>query len=245
MTLRSHMQRSGEWLFRRRSYLPLLLLIPFAASLPGSHLPAGGGDLDRSWEFVCFLLSLVGLLVRVSAVGFAPPGTSGRSTTAPYANELNQTGAYSVVRHPLYLGNYFMWLGVMLLSRTLWLPLLVSLAFWLYYERISYAEEELLRDRFGDEFTSWAAVTPAFVPAFRRWIPPAESFSIRTVVRRERSGMFGLITAFALADLLQESWVRGRITIDPLWLVAFLVSALVFSGLRLVQRHTKLLDAAR
>ena len=245
MTLRAHMRRSGEWLFRHRSYLPLLLLIPFLVSLRGFQFPEGGRSLDRLWEGLCFSVSLLGLGVRVFTVGYAPSGTSGRSTGRPYAHELNETGIYSVVRHPLYLGNYFMWIGVMMLSRTLWLPLPVTLAFWLYYERICYAEEALLQDRFGERFEAWAAVTPAFFPALDRWVSPSESFSAMTALRRERSGAFGLVAAFALADTLEETWVRGRLAIDPMWLVAFLVAALLFTILRTLQHRTKLLDAAR
>jgi hypothetical protein len=80
---------------------------------------------------------------------------------------------YSVVRHPLYLGNYFQWLGVAMLPRNPWVAVTVSLVFWIYYERIMFAEEEYLRRSFGSEFEEWAARTPAFIPDFAQWVPAA------------------------------------------------------------------------
>src|SRR5689334_21586787 len=82
------------------------------------------------------------------------------------------TGMYSLVRHPLYLGNYFLWLGVVLVSRVWWAPVLAILVFWLCYERIMFAEEAYLRQQFGDAFGEWAQRTPAVLPAFTHWRPP-------------------------------------------------------------------------
>jgi protein-S-isoprenylcysteine O-methyltransferase Ste14 len=67
---------------------------------------------DGLWEAICVAVSLVGLGIRIATVGHAPGGTSGRRTVGgPSALALNTSGMYSVVRHPLYLGNYFQWLG--------------------------------------------------------------------------------------------------------------------------------------
>lgn len=36
--------------------------------------------------------------------------------------------------------------------------------FWLYYERIIFAEKVYLRRKFKDEYLQWATVAPVFVP---------------------------------------------------------------------------------
>jgi len=65
------------------------------------------------------------------------------------ASTLNTTGAYSLSRNPLYVGNYFMWAGVAMVTDSAWFVLLFSLAFWIYYERTVFAEEFFIFDGAG------------------------------------------------------------------------------------------------
>ncbi len=98
-------------------------------------------------------------------VGFAPKNTSGRNTAAgQMADELNVTGIYSIVRHPLYVGNFFMWLGPVLFLRSVWFTIVFCLVYWLYYERIMFAEEQFLRRKFGDAYDKWSEKVKAFIP---------------------------------------------------------------------------------
>ena len=62
-------------------------------------------------------MSFFGLGIRVFTVGFTPKNTSGRNTAEQIADVLNTSGIYSMVRHPLYVGNFFMWLGIGLLTQ--------------------------------------------------------------------------------------------------------------------------------
>jgi protein-S-isoprenylcysteine O-methyltransferase Ste14 len=240
--LRNEMERSGAWLFRWRSYLPLIALAVALFGLARFDYPGGSHTLDLVWEFSCFALSLVGLAVRIATVGYAPRGTSGRNTReGQVAEVLNTTGMYSIVRHPLYLGNYLMWLGVTLLPRAWWVPVLMSLGFWLYYERIMFAEEEYLHRRFGEEFAVWSARTPAFLPAFHLWTSPALSFSLRTVLRREYSGLFGLVSAFTLFEVVGDVVATGAFRFDSVWVGLFAGSFLAYCALVWLKRHTSLL----
>lgn len=239
MALREEFERSGAWLFRWRSYVPLALLRLVAASLVRS------GDLDRVpgdllWEIGCLGVSMLGLAVRVATVGYAPRGTSGRNTHSQVADVLNTTGMYSIVRHPLYLGNGLMWLGLALYPRLWWLVLIVGLSFWIYYERIMFAEEEFLRRRFGEDFLQWANVTPAFVPRLRSWRSPALPFSVRTVLRREYSGLFGVIAAFTFLEL-SNGLLHGRTGVEPLWQALFAAGLVVYLTLLTLKRKTRLL----
>ena len=100
-----------------------------------------------------------GLAIRAYTVGHAPRGTSGRNTMVQRADMLNTTGSYSLARHPLYLGNYLMWLGIVFFVGVWWLAIICTPVFWIYCERIMYAEEAFLGDRFGRNFHEWAART--------------------------------------------------------------------------------------
>ncbi|MCK7542256.1 MAG: isoprenylcysteine carboxylmethyltransferase family protein [Marinilabiliales bacterium] len=85
------------------------------------------------------------------------------------ADELNTTGIYSVVRHPLYVGNFLMWLGPVLFLRSVWCIIIFVLAFWIYYERIIFAEEQYLRRKFGEAYDTWAFRVKAVIPGFRHY----------------------------------------------------------------------------
>ena len=243
MALRDELERSGVWLFRWRGYLPLVMFIPVLAGLSDTTPAAPGSPDDVTWEAFCLVVGLVGLAIRVATVGRAPAGTSARSTVGgPKASALSTTGMYSVVRHPLYLGNYLQWLGVAMLPRNPWVAVTVSLVFWIYYERIMFAEEEYLRRSFGSEFDEWAARTPAFIPDFARWVPAALPFCWRTAVKRENSGMFALVAALAFVGLVQDAVLERRFFPDPFWVATFVLGALAYVALTLVGRRTNLLQ---
>ncbi len=242
MALREEFESSGTWLFRWRGYLPLALFVPVFAALSDSPGGTAGPRSDTLWEVLCVVVSLVGLGIRVATIGRAPGGTSGRQTTGgPCALALNTLGMYSVVRHPLYLGNYFQWLGVAMLARNPWVVVTVSLIFWVYYERIMFAEEEYLRRAFGPDFVAWAAETPAFIPDFARWKPAALPFCWRTATQREYSGMFALVAAFAVVSMADEAIDTRRLTINAFWFTSLALSAITYATVRLVARRTSLL----
>ena len=161
MALRDELARSGSYLFRWRSYLPLLFMPVLILALEDFSYPGDSELLDNLLEVACGAVAVVGLFLRVLTVGYVPQRTSGRNTKQQHAEILNTTGLYSLVRHPLYLGNFLIWLGLIMFVHTWWLVLIGILSFWLYYERIMFAEEEFLSRRFRAEFEEWAARTPA------------------------------------------------------------------------------------
>jgi protein-S-isoprenylcysteine O-methyltransferase Ste14 len=241
MGLREEFETTGNWLFRRRGYLPLLLFPLLLVAARGSRYPAGDHGLGLAWEGVCLLLALIGLALRIGTVGFAPRDTSGRNTGGQQAGSLTTSGLYSVVRHPLYLGNYLMWLGVALFPRSWWAPVIVSLVFWLYYERIMFAEEEFLRRKFGPLYTSWAAITPAFLPRPTLWRRPGVQFCLLTVLRREHSSLLALMASLTALEVASDYAYTGRLTVDPVWGTALAVTLVLCLAVRAVKHRTRLL----
>lgn len=241
MGLREEFERTGNWLFRRRGYLPLLLFPLLLAAARGSTYPRGDHRLDLAWEGVCLLVSLIGLALRIGTVGFVPRDTSGRNTGGQLAGSLNTSGLYSVVRHPLYLGNYLMWLGVALFARSWWAPVIVSLVFWLYYERIMFAEEEFLRRKFGPRYTAWAAITPAFLPRLTLWRRPGVPFCLLTVLRREHSSLLALMASLTALEVASDYAYTGHLVVDPVWGTALAVTLVLCLALRAVKHRTRLL----
>jgi protein-S-isoprenylcysteine O-methyltransferase Ste14 len=242
MPLREEFARSGGWLFRWRSYLPLILLALVLAQIPHFTYLGGSRRVDFVWEMICLSVATLGVVVRVLVVGYAPRGTSGRTTRAPEATELSTTGMYSVVRHPLYVGNLLIWIGIALVLHTWWVVALALLSWALYYERIMYAEEELLRSRFGDAFVEWAERTPAIIPNPKLWRPPRLAFSVRNAVGREYHLLLGVIVPFTVLDVAGDWEVSHRLVFDPVWTALFVASAALYALLRYLRRRTGVLS---
>jgi protein-S-isoprenylcysteine O-methyltransferase Ste14 len=242
MSLRSQLESNGTWLFRHRSYLPLVVIPVFLACLPSFTYLGRSHLINEVWQVFCLAISLSGLALRVITVGRAPLGTSGRNTREQVADSLTTTGIYSVVRHPLYLGNYLILAGMALWPHVWWLVVLASCLFTLYYERIMLAEEAFLRERFGDTFETWAATTPAFFPRLRGWKRSPVSFCWRTVLQREYNAFFLIIAVFWLFDLIGDSIVEGRLHLDYVWFPVFIAGFIIFATLRSLKKRTKLLN---
>ena len=198
--------------------------------------------LNEAWQLFCLAIAFLGLAVRVITVGRAPIGTSGRNTREQVANTLTTTGIYSVVRHPLYLGNYLIFVGIALWPHVWWLAGLTTCIYALYYERIMLAEEAFLRERFGETFEAWAERTPAFVPKLHGWKPSTVSFCWRTVLQREYNALILIAGIFFVFDLIGDSFAEGHLRIGYGWFGFFLGIFLIFATLRTLKKRTKLLQ---
>ena len=223
-------------------------MVPFLilALLDSEQIQTRWGDTAHIfWEVFCITISFSGLILRCITISWVPDGTSGRNTQAQRADVLNTQGIYSVVRHPLYLGNFLIAMGFALFVEVGWFALLTFLLFWLYYERIMFAEEEFLRRKFGNAFTDWAEKTPAFWPDFRRWKRPDLKFSWKMVLRREYAGFFGIIVVFIVLNFLAEWLAEGELQFRLFSGVAFLTGFAVYLLLRTLRRKTKLLNPDR
>jgi len=238
MPLQEEFECSGSWLFKWRSYLPLAMFGILLVAMDKYQYPGNSKILDELWEGVCLLVSFFGLSIRVFTVGHTPRATSGRNTKRQVAETLNTTGMYSLVRHPLYLGNFFMFLGVILFAHTWWLTLIYVLAFWLYYERIMFAEEAFLRKKFGGSFLAWAADTPAFIPRFQNYIRPNSSFSLKKVLRKEYNGFFAIILAMFILEELGEIILHGKLEMDLQWIILLSLSFIVWATMRIIKKTT-------
>lgn len=223
MQLSEQLPATGERLFRGRSVLPLVLLPLFALTYvtarPFQPWPAW-------WVAVCLAVSLAGLLVRVYVKGTAPSGTSERSTTSIRASALSTRGAYSLVRHPLYSANTLIALGLTMMSPEWLFPIVALLMHLLYFERIAMAEERFLQQRFGPEFSAWAARVPALVPRSVADFVPAPFAWSRAA--GELHAFMAIGAGFFVALVVQDSIARGAIAIDRPALAVLLVPAVPF-----------------
>jgi protein-S-isoprenylcysteine O-methyltransferase Ste14 len=231
----------GLWLFRRRSFLAVAALPIAISGLSSYTYLAGNRLLTETWELLCFAISICGLSLRAFTVAHVACGTSSRVTKAPEAASLNTTGMYSLVRHPLYLGNYLAVLGCMLFFHRVWIVVAGTGLFMLFYGPIIYSEEAFLRSRFGAFFDQWAQSTPACIPRLHGWRRPDLPFAWRTVLQREYTGFLVVSAAFFLLHSTADRLVSGDWELD-FWAVLLLFAAVVYSTLRTLKRRTKVLD---
>lgn len=148
----SQAARLGAFLFRYRGFLPVpFLLIPLL--VPGQQTRAG-------W-LIAAAFVLVGEALRLAGVSAAGTVTRRRSRDV---QRLVTYGIFAWVRNPLYIGNFLIWIGFVIGSGVLWfLPVAVAL-FAIEYSLIVRYEEGVLESIFGQEFLSYKARTPRWIP---------------------------------------------------------------------------------
>lgn len=244
MALVHSFEKTGNTLFKHRGQIPIVLFIlsiPIVYFTNYQFLGCCEG-LDIILLIVCAVTSLVGQIIRAIAIGTASKHTSGRNTKeGQVAEALNTTGIYSTVRHPLYLGNYFMWIGIVMFSYNIYFVVIVSLLFWLYYERIMFAEERFLERKFGEEYVSWSMKVPAFWPSYKNKIKSKIPFSMKTILRREYSGVTATILGFLFVDFLRDWFMAGQVQWKMSHLIVLIVALLISFILRTLKHNTKIL----
>ncbi len=239
MALIHEFERSGNWLFKRRGWLPLFIIIPALVYLcfTDNVFP-----YNFSIELIFLFVSLTGEAIRIITIGRTPKGTSGRNVKGQVAEELNTAGIYSVLRHPLYLGNYLMWLGPVLFLRSFWGVVVFSLVYWIYYERIMFAEEQFLRKKFGDQYDLWSEKVGPFIPSFRNYTKANLPFSTRNILKREYHGILNLFVIFGMLDFARN-YLSGRSLVpNNLWLYSVSAVILFWIILRVIIKNTSLLN---
>jgi protein-S-isoprenylcysteine O-methyltransferase Ste14 len=241
MALVHEFENSGNWLFKRRSWLPVFMIV---AGLVMMYLGNRQAILfDQRDELIFLGVSIFGQIIRIITVGFAPKNTSGRNTAGgQVADELNTTGVYSIIRHPLYVGNLFMWLGPVLFLRSVWFTVVFVLVYWLYYERIMFAEEQYLRRKFGDIYDKWAEKVSSFLPFSFRFIRPKLPFSLRNVLKREYNSFVNIFLIFIILDVFRNYFLSERIYFTEIWVWLFAGAFILWAIIRSVHKYTKWLE---
>jgi protein-S-isoprenylcysteine O-methyltransferase Ste14 len=241
MALQEEFETNGEYFFRWRSYLPLVMAVLFILALAQFRYPFANQSLNLAWDAGCLAVALLGQAVRFFTVGFVPRGTSGRNTRGQVADTLNTTGMYAVVRNPIYLGNFIIWFGLSLFMKSVWFTTIITLFFTIFYERIIFREETFLRDKFGDVFSQWAHATPAIIPRFKNWQPPSLPFSWKSAIVREYGTFFAIIATFTGIELLAGIFTEGKLTLEAIWIKLFLGSAIFYLTVRYLKKKTRVL----
>ena len=118
---------------------------------------------------------------------------------------LTTGGPYRFIRNPLYLGSFFMAVGFCLIAGSIWVWILVLLYFALCYIPVIRYEERTLRERFGEEFSRYSKLVPAFYPTLKIYPFGSSRFSFQQAMKnKEYNAVLGILAAFAILILLRR-----------------------------------------
>ncbi len=249
MALIEEMENQGNWLFIRRSnlqliFLPVGLAIYCYMKLNPNESIFEDNQYEVFWEYACLAVSLFGLVIRCYTVGFSAKNTSGRNTTeGQVADTVNTTGIYSTVRHPLYLGNFLMWFGPVLLTANLWFCAAFIFIYWVYYERIMFAEEAFLRKKFGQVYIDWSNKTPAFIPKWKNFNRAELDFSWKKVLKKEKNGLFATFLIFAAFNILGQ-YLEKEQNYNWFFIFGCVATMLLYGVLKYMKYNTKMLEVS-
>jgi protein-S-isoprenylcysteine O-methyltransferase Ste14 len=138
-------------------------------------------------------------------------------------------------------------LGVLICVKVWWVIAIFVLCYWLYIERVVAVEESYLEQKFGCEYRAWAKATHAFIPRFGTWTPPAETFSLKFLLKREYNGLLAVGGSFFALELILDVFVQHQpftewLAEDFAWGVLGATTLTLFFVLRYFKTQTRLLD---
>ena len=242
MSLVQSMEKQGIFLFKYRGQFPVLL---FILAIPFIYLTDYNSivkEVQTYFIYLAIILSALGFIVRFYTIGTTPEGTSGRNTKEQVAEVLNSTGIYSMLRHPLYLGNYLIWVGIAISTLNPYFIVIMSLIFWLYYERIMFAEERFLEGKFGNKFLVWSDALPAFIPTLSAFKKSDTPFSIITVLRREYASILAAVFGFCFIEVFKNFFTDKLWSISTFSLQFLIATAILVLILRSLKHYTNFLQ---
>ena len=165
-----------EWTKTKEILVMSILTLLCIACFPANPLVLTG-VLETAYYLPAFIIGwivwTVGMvLVMAPIVMFARRGGVAKGKTFVHTTKLVDTGIYSIVRHPQYLGGILALFLTTLLLYPHWLFIVLGLpgALILYFSTIW--EEKRLIKQFGDDYLSYMKKVPRMniiLVIIRRW----------------------------------------------------------------------------
>jgi protein-S-isoprenylcysteine O-methyltransferase Ste14 len=235
--------RLGHFVFRYRDYLaPSVLLAVLLLTRPRPLL--GSERLDVWMDVLGIALALVGQTIRVLVIGYAYIVRGGikKKVAAP---RLVCEGFYAHSRNPMYLGNFFLILGLAVIYNSVWVYALVLPVLYFGLLSIVRAEEAFLGDKFGEQYADYCRAVNRFLPDVRglRARLRGMRFDWKRVLRKEYGTTFTWTSA-AVVLLSDEaiSWHGfdgARATLKEA-AAAWLAIALLYAVVRWLKKTRRL-----
>lgn len=168
------------------------LLLAWAA-IPILILSSNMNDRTFRWGIITMIL---GELIRFWALGFIEKK----------GEKLAMSGPYAFVRNPLYVGNFFLGLGITILVWNWMITVLFLVGFLGIYTGTIRGEEKYLRERHGKTFEDYCAHVRAFFPRLTPYkAPQQDSFRWDRIIKHhEYVTVLGIMLIAMLIHLYDE-----------------------------------------
>lgn len=140
----------------------------------------------NAWEDTVPLMSTLLFVVGIVLVGIASLGRLWCSLyIAGYkTDKLIIVGPYSMTRNPLYFFSLLGGIGVGFATETFSIPILIAVAFAIYYHCVIRSEEEELRQMHGNQFRQYEKRAPRFWPRIPKLFEP-EEYTVKPIIFRK------------------------------------------------------------
>ena len=200
---------AGQFFFRyRNSLFPVTFLLLALTMRPKIILPHP--SLDTILVLCGALVAIGGEAFRLATIGYEYIERGGKEGRA-YATRLVQSGMFAHTRHPMYLGNILIAIGMSMASGSPAAYLTVIPFFLFVYQAIASSEEEYLRGRFGQDYAEYCARVPRFLPSFRSLyrLLSRGRYHWRRALRQDLSTMVALLLGLSLLPIWRAYFLRG------------------------------------
>lgn len=194
--------RAGRWFTKRRG----IILAPFFTVVLISARWAASPWLERLGDLVGFLCLLAGTRLRLVAASYHESSHHAEPITA---------GPYAWVRHPLYLSNFLLGLGIVLIAG--WWPMVIAyvLLFIPIHILIARSEEVHLIHLYGEKYIAYLRAVPALIP-WRRYPGPIYGSRSEFKIQKGQERLKAVGYLAATAGILMVKELRNHIRLPAL-----------------------------
>ncbi len=188
--------QAGRWVTKRRS----IIFAPLFVVAVVSARAASTWWMEMVQDLLGIACLVGGTWLRLAASHYHGSGHGGSPITA---------GPYAWIRHPIYLANFLLGLGIVVLTG--WWPIMVvyGLIFFPMHAMIMRAEEVHLRQLYGPAYVAYCRAVPAILP-WRPYAGPRTGQRNEFKMQRGQERLKVLGYAAGVAVLLGfKYWRRG------------------------------------
>jgi len=184
--------RFGDFVFKHRDIIPVPFVVVVILILIFTKPTFPDTPAKLLLFFTGGLVIIAGEILRIWAVGNSGSTTRSRNLIA---DRLVTEGPYSIVRNPLYNGNFLITLGFSVIANAVIMIPIVIIYFYIEYYPIVLREEHFLLEKFGDEYKKYLSDVPRFFP---RKIKIKKSRYDRSALKGEMWTILGILIVFIL-----------------------------------------------
>jgi len=185
----------GEILFKLRDYSPIpFVIIMFIYGNPVLESIIAG-----------LIMVVIGESTRIRGVSHI--GGVSRTRSFSTGQKLIMSGPFAHVRNPLYIGNFFLSTGFVVLSNVShYFTAIFILAFFVQYIPIVLWEEENLKKVFPKEYKEFFDNVPRWIPSFKKYDSGSEKIKgdLLAAIKSEKQTFTAAIIVFSVLMFREE-----------------------------------------